>query len=762
MHAKLALALLALAVPSAAAPTAASAALPSAPQDGAADAPEEEGDVPVVQEVGDFYVLTFDETKEGGVDLEMLTKLCQEATGINFMYDDTTASELSKKRVRMFGQKRIPKADFYSFYQILMFINDFVCTQIGSGPLAVVVLRSIGGAGGRPQLKNDSIYVLPEDLDKFADQVATPITTVLHLDIDARQLTNSLRSLLVDTNSQSAIPVGNTNSLILQGYASQIVALARFLELVDREMARDESVQPVFEVVPLEFAAAEDVADILEQLLEAATRLANQNQQAAQAQGATGTLRRQGGETRILTYARTNALLIMALPQDMQNIKELIARLDVDVIEPERTYHIVALDNVQAEEVAEVLEDFISDAQRVAQQGAPGAAQGGQPARGTSVRDSEIVVVPDPVTNSLLIAASKSRYAEVLDLIRSLDQRQDQVLIETALIELSDSDQRDIGVELGFADIPGSGTGGFGVTQFGFSQFVDSDGDGIPDIRVPGSNFTGLSAGILDGDDFNLPILIQAIQERRTSNVLNVPSVLVNNNSSATVVTLDEQPTATITVTGATGTEQTTFNGYEEAGITMQISPSISASGYLRLNVYLEVSSFLGAFSPGQTIPPPRVTRTLQTQVNVPDGDTMVIGGIITDNTSQTRTSLPWLGNMPVLGALFRRDADSTARTTLYFFVTPHILADEDFADLAEKSYEIKLEAAEVIGANRIRVIDPTFGQADHGVDLSGFDVPLYKSPQTGEVRSDEVGLDSPAEALGSDSPEAASQDSRP
>lgn len=729
-------------------------ALPFQADPAGAGAPQDPQDVPVMQDIGDFYVLTFDESIEGGVDLETLTKLCQEATGINFIYGDDTAQQLSQKRVRMFGQKQIPKADFYAFYQILMFINDFVCTQVGPGPLAVVVVRSANPqnrAGGN--LKNDSIYVLPEDLEKFADQVATPITTVLHLNIDSRQLTNSLRSLLTDANSQAAIPVGNTNSLILQGYASQIVSLARFLQLVDNEMAKQQDVQPVFEVIPLEFAAAEDIADMIEQLLEASRRVIQQNQAGQAAAGATGNLRSGGGETRILVDSRTQSLLVMALPDDMKNIKELVARLDIDIVEPERTYHIVALDNIQAEEVAEVLEDFISDAQRVQPQGG-GQAQQGQSRQGARGRDTEIVVVPDPVTNSLLIAASKSRYEEVTDLIRNLDRRQDQVLIETALIELSDTDLRDIGVELGFAQIIGAtsnAVGGFGVSQFGLSTLVDDpdDPDQLPDFRVPNAT-TGLSAGILNGEDFSLPALVQALQEKTTSNVLNIPSVLVNNNGAATVTSIDEQPTTTLTQSGNTGTNQVTFDGYEEAGITMQISPSISASGYLRLSIYLEVSNFLGAFNSASQVPPPRVTRTIETIVNVPDGDTMVIGGIIVDNKSKTETGIPFLADIPLIGRLFRRDEESGSRTTLYFFVTPHILSDADFADLAEKSYEAKLDAAEVIGADRIRLVDPAFGQSEHGIDLSGFDVPLYKNPPSGEISSQEAGID-PGRALGSE-----------
>ena len=262
-------------------------------------------------------------------------------------------------------------------------------------------------------------------------------------------------------------------------------------------------------------------------------------------------------------------------------------------------------------------------------------------------------MVADAETNSLLIAANRTRYEELQSLIERLDRRQDQVLIETALIELTGRDFLDIGVELGFADVPGVGeSGGFGVTGFGLSTIQDSDGDGVPDLRVPTVG-QGVTAGIIDGDEFSIPMLVALVEEKRNSDVLNVPSVLVNNNSSATVSTLDEQPTTTITATGGGvgGQTQENFNGYEEAGITMTISPSISASRYLRLDVYLEVSTFIGAVQ--GPIPPPRVTRTIETQINVPDGSTMVIGGIVVDNESTTRTQVPWIGDIPILGRLF-------------------------------------------------------------------------------------------------------------
>jgi general secretion pathway protein D len=312
------------------------------------------------------------------------------------------------------------------------------------------------------------------------------------------------------------------------------------------------------------------------------------------------------------------------------------------------------------------------------------------------------------------------------------------VLIETALIELTSQDMLDLGVELGLADVNGSGDGGFGVTSFGLSTLDLSDPS--RPVRIP-NQMAGVTAGIISGDNFNMPFLISALEERRNSNVLNVPSVLVNNNGSASVTTINEQPTTTITLgTGGSAATQENFNEYVEAGTHMQISPSISASKYLRLGIHLEISNFIGAVQ--GSIPPPRTTRTIDTTVNVPDGDTMVIGGIILDIRSETRTQTPILGDIPILGRLFGRDSDAVDRTALYFFVTPHILKDSEFADLAELSYRKKLEAADTIGTDRIRVIDPDFGESEGPVDMSGFNVPLYTSPQRGEVDQQEVGLD--------------------
>jgi general secretion pathway protein D len=706
--------------------------------------PQDDGpEVPPIQETEDgAYIINFAEAEgtEKGMTLARLVKACEQVTGITFTYTDETHQFLTNTTVRLIGSKVVPKGKFYEFFQILMVIHEFVCTEIGADPISVIEITSLK-TGGRNNIRKDSVFVEPADLPKYANQPATLITTVVSLpNTDVRQLSNSMRTMITDANTQQMLPAGNTNSMVLVGFGSNTVALAKMLLIVD-EASKIEPITPVFEVIPLEYAAADEIANIVEELLDASNRVVQQGQR-TQPQGATGALQRGGSEAKIMVDPSHNSLLVMAMPEAMPDIKELVARLDIDVVERERSYHIYRLENVNADDLATTLNDFLQDASRLEANRQGGQAnQRGGGASGGSNSGTEFVVVPDAQTNSLLIAASRTRFQELKALVERLDQRQDQVLIETALIELSSRDFLDIGVELGLADIPGVGsTGGFGVTNFGLSTLSDTDNDGIPDTKVP-NTVSGITAGFLDGDDFSLPLLLQLVEEKRNSNVLNVPSILVNNNGSATVTTIEEQPTTTITATGGVSSQtQENFNGYEQAGITMQISPSISASRYLRMGIFLEVSNFIGTVN--GAIPPTRITRTLETTVNVPDGYTMVIGGIIVDNRTETKEQIPFLGDLPIIGKLFGRKSSTLDRTALYFFVTPHIMSDASFGDLADISYAKKLEAANTIGFDRIRLIDDKFGKSAREIGLSGFDVPLYTPPLSGEVDGADVGFD--------------------
>src|SRR5262245_8971964 len=479
---------------------------------------QEQQKVPPIQLEGNDYILNFAE--DPALPLLEFVKLAQEATQLHFTYDPPTGQLLNTAKVVLLGTKRIPKSEFYNFFQIQLFINDFVCLEVGPPQIRVILIQSLAqgggqrGAGGGALGKNP-IFVDPENLDDYRDQPATLIITVLNFkNIDSRQLQTQLRQLLVDnTGSQQIVPAGD-RSLIMQGFGSYISSLAKLLDLVDRVSAQTAFQQPVFDLIPLEFAAAEDVADLLEQLLQAQQEQVSRRPRAqvGEAQGVSGLLPGQELESKILVDGRTNSLLVMALPEEMPRIKDLVARLDVEVIEPERNFHVYSLQNVKAKDIADVLDEFLSGAERLSGQttgGTGGRPQsdgggGGGGGGGASARTSnEVIVVPDEASNALLVAANKTRYLEVLELIRQLDRRQDQVLIESALIELTGTDFRDIGIEWALGDVQGQG--GFGVTGFGFSTINLETG-----TRVPKAPTGGVVAGILSGDDVNLPLLLSA------------------------------------------------------------------------------------------------------------------------------------------------------------------------------------------------------------------------------------------------------------
>ncbi|MFT7485839.1 MAG: general secretion pathway protein D [Candidatus Paceibacteria bacterium] len=707
---------------------------------------QDDGFQPILKDE-DYFVIQFAEEAEKRIDLSEFVKLCQVATNINFMVTDQTQTSLAGKKVTMYGSKRIHKDDFYAFFQIQMFINDFVCVEVGPPHISMILIRSLAPNGGRQNtsIRQTATAVEPAELQDYANQPATLITTVLHLpNLESRTLSQALRGMMVDTATQSLIPAGE-HSLILTGFGSYVASIARLLQIINAESAPQAPILPIFDVIPLTHSSAEDVAEIMDQLLEdrrrARQRAQTNSGRAAGADGQRARTAGQGGDddfTSILVHSRTNSLLVTALPEDMPGIKELVARLDVDVIEPERNFHIYSLENVRAEDIADVLDEFLRDTERAnrtpanASAGRTGGGGGGGAAG--SQGNEEVVVVPDNNSNSLLISANKQRYEEVVELIRQLDERQPQVLIETALIELNSNEGSTLGIELALADVIGDGA--FGATSFGLSDTTIVDG--LPN-RTP-NVATGITAGILDGSSVNLPFLISAANSSGNANVLNIPSVLVNNNGRATVNSTEEQPTTT-TTQASTGGNQTSFDGYQSAGISLEISPSISGARYLRLDIALTVSNFTSGFDDGN-VPPPRVTREMTTTVNVPDGDTMIIGGVIADVERHSSNSVPFLGDLPLIGHFFRSDTTSNNRTTLYFFVTPHILRDRDFADLWEISYRKKLEAAEVIGPDRVRQVDQYFDPTDESVDFSRFEIPVYKSPERGDIGGEGFAMD--------------------
>lgn len=698
---------------------------------------------------GDYLIIQFDEVE--GTPLDDFIKYCEVKTGLQLHYNGQDTKET---KLKFIGKKRIATKEFWSYFQAVLKSQDFVCVPYGNiaapgreleGPDTgfFAIRKSSGSANNtRPgYIKTQAPVVSAAELERFKYDPGIVLTTSFPLRyVSAQEATNTLNAYFTDPQLESVRSVTNSNTLVMTGFAQTLAQMQRLIELLDTQPSE---YKPQFAKFDLQFASAEEIKPIVDQLIAAERGEAQGTRGAVQAAAQTGLpAALQEPAPHVEPDARTNALYVIAAAKSLETIGKYIQMLDADV-DPRGDTHVYRLKNSAAKDLEEILTDWASASQS-GRSGGGGATPGGAAAStsgGSSSLEQPVTVVADEASNSLVISASKSRYAQVLEVIKRLDVRRRQVLIESALVEISGTNEVDLGVELGYVsidDTPDNNTArGFGVSNFGLSELDDVDGDGIADRRIPvglGDGFSGINgitAGIFGGKDFQVPVVIQALQTTTDANVLSMPSVLVNDNEKATIKTIDERPS--FTVSQGQVSDQTSFKEYVEAGIQLDISPSISAGNYLRLNLKLEVSSFL----PGNTDPPPRTKRELDTAVTLPDGHTMVIGGIVQDDQRSASDKIPWLGDFPLIGWLFGTNSDTDDRRNLYVFITPHIVSD-DFATLDDLSYKKKREMETLNG--KIYLVDEDWDRdnADTRVldaAVSGvFDMPSYASPQAGEI----------------------------
>jgi general secretion pathway protein D len=434
-------------------------------------------------------------------------------------------------------------------------------------------------------------------------------------------------------------------------------------------------------------------------------------------------------EPRIIAYEPRNALVIAATEEDYNLISELIGRFDQEA-PPASMVEVVRLSHVEAEDVADTLTQVL-EGLGTALTG-PGPGQPGQPQQpgrpqqqgirrtGGTGDDYEPQVVPDPVSNSLILAANRRTIIALKDIIQQLDIPKDQVLLEATLISLTQTDDFQLGVELTGIDEGGLTSdepSGFGVTNWGLSTFEDTDNDGIPDINVPTSLTNpggGLVAGIFRSG--GIPVLLQAVQKLNNAKILSMPSVVTYENASATISSQQKQPVSEQTEFSS-GSVQAGFQDYEDAGVTLTVSPHISADNYLRLEIELEVSSFVGS-SAAAGLPPPQIENRLVSTVALPNGYTVVMGGLIGEEETLGEEKIPLLGDIPVLGYLFKNKTRTKIHRNLFIFVTPHILRQRgvSFDELHRQSWIAKMKADELIEVVEI-----------HNQNFR--DDPRYKSP---------------------------------
>lgn len=308
---------------------------------------------------------------------------------------------------------------------------------------------------------------------------------------------------------------------------------------------------------------------------------------------------------------------------------------------------------------------------------APNAAPGGTGGEEFSLESSTAFVYPDIKNNQLLVKAQAGQQPEFKRLIERLDLRRPQVYVEAKIVAINADDRLRTAFETQL--INASGTGGVFTQSFGLATYAATGGILTPPTVEALTGFTG---AVIRND--MVPIVMTALANETDSRIISNPQLLVDDNEEAQVVSLDQQPTSTISRGSSGQTDLVSTGDYAEAGTTLTVTPQVSSGGYLRLSYEIELSNFTGEGQNvgGTVLPPPRLQNNIHSNVTVPSDYTVVVGGLVVDSKTKTVAKIPLLGDIPLVGLLFQDRNTGNRKTVLYVFLTPKILRDPTFTDL--------------------------------------------------------------------------------
>ncbi|MEZ6232746.1 MAG: secretin N-terminal domain-containing protein [Phycisphaerales bacterium] len=370
---------------------------------------------------------------------------------------------------------------------------------------------------------------------------------------------------------------------------------------------------------------------------------------------------------------------------------EILARLIDEIgLESEAvTIRAYALQNADAEETADLLRQLILGQAAGGEGGSLLPTGGGQqqqpfnpflgfqqqggPEQGVSLFGDEYTqIVADIANNQILVRAPANLQPQYEKLINDLDMRRQQVYIRAHIVAVSNTESSRLAFETQIINAAGDPVL---QTNFGLNQ-------GSTDIlepRQPLANLTGLTTAVIQSK--YVPIIMHATATDTDSRIVSSPQLLVNDNFEASIQAIDQQPTtSTSQTTGAPSV--TAFNGYEDAGTTLTVTPSISSNGWIRMQYEITLSNFTGV-STTDGVPPPKQDRTVTAEaVTIPSDATIVVGGIVVEDTRNTVVKIPIIGDIPLIGHLFRDTNKNDTSAILYVFITPYIMSDPSFQDM--------------------------------------------------------------------------------
>ena len=608
------------------------------------------------------------------VDIKVFIKFISELTGKNFVVDDKV-----RGKVTVLSPSKISVEEAYKVFESVLEVHGFTTVPAGS---VIKVVPSVEARQKSVELRKTPGFVPRPD-----DRIITQIMPLLHAN------SQEVRKLLAPMVSKQGVVIAYdpTDTLIITDFQSNIQRLLSIVEEIDVEFQEAN-----ISVMPLEYASAENLAEKISRLLESKLK---------QVKG-----RRAGPPLRILSYERINMIIVLADRQNTQMVKALVKTLDQPTPKGAGNIQVVYLANAQAEELAKVLSGLPAKAPQ----------KGKQP-----VISTEVKIVADKATNSLVITAKPEEFQVLEPIILKLDIPRKQVYVEALIMEVSVSLEVSVGVNwtgAGKTDLPFGADDGvaFGGSNTGAIGVLDQTGG----LALP----SGLTAGVVSfpitigGITFsNLAAIINASQTNNDFNVISTPQLMTLDNEEATVVVAENIPFSTRVDEGTAVTDRAIQSlEYRDVGTTLKITPQINEKRFVKLKIYEEISrvvSETSQISPTQVVLAPTTRkRTAETNVQVRDGQTVVIAGLVGDDVDVNVTKVPCLGDIPLFGWLFKSESRTTRRTNLLIFITPYIVATPQEAEEIYRQKASYMDELTRSGTDQdVQPEEPTPAQASSG-----------------------------------------------
>ncbi|MEN8384163.1 type II secretion system secretin GspD [Acinetobacter towneri] len=615
-------------------------------------------------------------------DLTAFINEVADITGKNFAVDPRV-----RGNVTVISNKALNKNEVYDLFLGVLNVNGVVAIPSGN-TIRLVPDSNVKSSGipydGRQNARGDQI-----------------VTRVIWLEnTNANDLIPALRPLMPQFAHLSA--VGGTNALIVSDRASNIYQLESIIRNLDGTGQND------IEAISLHSSQAEEVIGLLESM------------------SSTGAAKDvKGSRVRIVADNRTNRIIIKGDTATRKRIRQMIEMMDVPAADRLGGLKVFRLKYASAQNLAEILQGLVSgqavssssnansnsnnnsasnlsstnnntgNSSTISTQSINlgGSSNSNNQNNITSFNGNGVSIIADGSQNALVVKADPQLMREIESAIQQLDTRRQQVLIEAAIIEVEGTDADQLGVQWALGDL----SSGIGLINF--------DNIGASLKNVAAGYLTGGAAGAgsaigagtslvlgdyregRDGSRKLYGAMIQALKEKTKSNLLSTPSIVTMDNEEAYIVVGENVPfvTGSLSTNGGVANPYTTIER-KDVGVTLKVVPHIGEGGTLRLEVEQEVSDVKANKGQAQDLVTSK--RAIKTSILAEHGQTIVLGGLISDNSVYSRQAVPGLGAIPGLGRLFRSDGQSNQKRNLLIFIHPTIVGDsQDIRRISQQRY---------------------------------------------------------------------------